>query len=264
MCCIAAIRFINSFTHSLIPYTPFFAQQEPEISLEAGLQPDEMIDQLGALLAKYEVPIGLTNKLMMLSEFASLEFIIDDSGSMMCQSDTIDPVTRKANTRWGEAHQRLKEMIEILAYVPFQQVGIEFLNRKDRISLKRNGMTPTVFLADAYKKIDACFARLPAGTTPALEKLQESFTRGQGVSIARYFFGDGLPNGGTQAIGAIIRLLQNRPSPESNPVTFISCTNEDEAVEVRRRMEWKLRVEKSLFCLVLTVSLLCSAPYCSG
>jgi hypothetical protein len=54
--------------------------QEPEISLEAGLQPDDMIDQLGALLSKYEVPIGLVNKLMMLSEFASLEFIIDDSG----------------------------------------------------------------------------------------------------------------------------------------------------------------------------------------
>ena len=53
--------------------------QEPEISLEAGLAPDDMIDQLGNLLARYEIPIGLTNKLMMLSEFASLEFIIDDS-----------------------------------------------------------------------------------------------------------------------------------------------------------------------------------------
>lgn len=51
---------------------------------------------------------------MMLSEFASLEFIIDDSGSMMCHSDTVDPVTKRANTRWAEAHQRLKEMLEIL------------------------------------------------------------------------------------------------------------------------------------------------------
>jgi hypothetical protein len=55
----------------------------------------------------------------MLSEFASLEFIIDDSGSMMCQSDTIDPVTRRPNTRWAEAYQRLKEMIEIIgAFFP--------------------------------------------------------------------------------------------------------------------------------------------------
>jgi hypothetical protein len=66
---------------------------------------------------------------------------------MMCQSDAIDPVTKKPYTRWSEAHHRLKEMIEILAYVPFQQIGIEFLNRTDRISLARNGMNPTTFLA---------------------------------------------------------------------------------------------------------------------
>ena len=36
--------------------------QEPEISLEAGMQPDEMVDQLGAILGKYEVPMGLMNK----------------------------------------------------------------------------------------------------------------------------------------------------------------------------------------------------------
>jgi hypothetical protein len=91
---------------------------------------------------------------------------------------------------------------------------------------------PGPICKSAYQKVDAIFARSPSGTTPALEKLQESFLRGQGVSIARYFFGDGLPNGGTQAVDAIIKLLKNRASPESNPLTFISCTNEDEAVEV--------------------------------
>lgn len=146
-------------------------------------------------------------------------------------SDTINPITRKNNTRWEEAHQRLKEMIEILAYVPFNQIGIEFLNRKDRVTLKRNGMTPDVFLQGAIEQIDAQFARGPSGTTPALEKLQESFLRGQGVSIARYFFGDGLPNGGRRAISEIVRIVRNRQEPAMNPLTFISCTNEDEAVE---------------------------------
>merc|ERR1719281_868007 len=79
--------------------------QEPEISLEAGMAPDEMVDALGAILGKYEVPMGLMNKLMMLSEYQSLEFIIDDSGSMQLNSDKINPVTRKANTRWEEAQQ---------------------------------------------------------------------------------------------------------------------------------------------------------------
>jgi hypothetical protein len=48
--------------------------QEPEISLEAGMTPDTMVDGLGAIFNKYEVPMGLMNKLMMLSEFQSLEF----------------------------------------------------------------------------------------------------------------------------------------------------------------------------------------------
>jgi len=205
--------------------------QEPEISMEAGMNPDEMVDQLGAILGKYEVPMGLMNKLMMLSEYASLEFIIDDSGSMQMNSDTVNPVTRKLNTRWQEAHQRLKEMVEILAYVPFNQIGLEFLNRKDRVTLKRNGMSPENFLRGAIEQIDTQFARGPSGTTPALEKLQESFLRGQGVSIARYFFGDGLPNGGRRAISEIVRIIKNRPEPSLNPVTFLSCTNEDEAVE---------------------------------
>jgi hypothetical protein len=104
--------------------------QEPEISLEAGMTPDTMVDELGAIMNKYEVPMGLMNKLMMLSEFESLEFIIDDSGSMSLMSDTVNPSTGLANTRWQEAQQRLKEMIEVLAYVPFTQIDIVFLKRE--------------------------------------------------------------------------------------------------------------------------------------
>jgi len=205
--------------------------QDEDLAKDAGMEADEMIDKLGEILGKYEVPIGLTNNLMMLSEFQSLEFIIDDSGSMQLRTDSSDPITKQPLTRWQEAHQRLKEMMEILAYVPFMQIGIEFLNRKGRISIKREGRTPEQLIIDANQKIDSAFARGPSGTTPAFEKLQESLLRGQGVSIARYFFGDGKPNGGQHAIENIIQLLMQRASPESNPVTFISCTNDDEAVE---------------------------------
>ena len=134
-------------------------------------------------------------------------------------------------SRWVEAQERLKEMIEIVAYVPFEQIGIEFLNRKDRISLTRQGRTPQQFLDAAYREIDAVFARDPSGTTPALEKLQESFLRGQGVNIAYYFFGDGKPDGGQQAIDEIVKILGKRPDPEHNPMTFLSCTDEHEEVK---------------------------------
>lgn len=204
--------------------------QEPEISLEAGMTPDTMVDELGAMLVKYEVPMGLVNKLMMISEFDSLEFIIDDSGSMSLDTDSNGPDGRPL-TRWQEAHMRLKEIVEILAYVPFQRIGIEFLNRRDRIELAREGRDPKAFLRHAFAEIDMAFARGPTGTTPALEKLQESLIRGQGARISRYFFGDGVPNGGLAAQKEICNIVANREDPDGNPITFISCTNEDSAVE---------------------------------
>lgn len=217
--------------------------QEEDIASETGLAPENTIDELGKLLNKYEIPIGLTNKLIGLSEFQSLEFIIDDSGSMTIQTDTVDPATRRPITRWAEAKTRLEEMIEVVAYVPFEQIGIEFLNRRDRITLKKEGRTPEAFLNDAYRQIESSFRRGPSGTTPAFEKLNESFLRGKGASIARYFFGDGKPNGGQQAIEKIIQLLLHRSDPEQNPVTFISCTNDDEAVEWMKDAE-----ETAPFC----------------
>jgi hypothetical protein len=211
--------------------------QEPEICLEAGMTPDTMVDELGSIMNKYEVPMGLMNKLMMLSEFEILEFMIDDSGSMTLISDTLNPTTGRPNTRWQEAQIRLKEMVEILAYVPCPQVDIIFLNRPDQVTLKKNGRDPRSFLAEAYQKIDQLFARGPSGTTPVLEKLQLSFSRGQNRSIARWFFGDGVPNGGVPAQQEITRMLCNRVNPEGNPVTFISCTNDDAAVEWMKECE---------------------------
>jgi len=204
--------------------------QEPEISGEAGMSPDTMVDELGAILNKYEVPIGLMNKLMMLSEYQVLEFMIDDSGSMTLTSDTTDKFGRP-QTRWAEAHNRLKEMMEVLAYVPFNQIEIVFLNRPDRVSLTRQGRDPKSFLLDANQKIDAAFARSASGTTPAMEKIRNSLQANPNMSIARWFFGDGVPNGGVMAQKEITRMLVQRPNPEGNPMTFISCTNEDDQVE---------------------------------
>jgi len=137
--------------------------QEPEICLAAGMAPDTMVDELGAILNKYEVPMGLMNKLMLLSEYQALEFIIDDSGSMSMLSDTVDLQTGRPQTRWKEAQARLKEMVEILAYVPFQKIDIGFLNRHDRVILERKGRDPATFLADAYRRIDAVFVNGPSG-----------------------------------------------------------------------------------------------------
>jgi hypothetical protein len=36
--------------------------QDPDFCADAGMNPETMVDELGSVLAKYEVPMGLMNK----------------------------------------------------------------------------------------------------------------------------------------------------------------------------------------------------------
>ena len=153
-----------------------------------------------------------------------------NSGSMTLPSDTKD-TTGRMQTRWQEAQRRLKEMMEVLAYVPFNEIHVCFLNRQDRLTLARGGRPPRAVLDDAYRQIDQAFARGPTGSTPFLERLRESLGRFPNRNVSRYFFGDGVPNGGNPAKAEIVRLLMTRPNPEGNPMTFLSCTGDDAQVE---------------------------------
>ncbi len=177
----------------------------------------------------------------MLLEFDVLEFIIDDSGSMNSTTDCTDPRTHMPMSRWREAQYLLKEMIEIIAYIPFGKIVVEFLNRQDQVILTRQGQEPAIFIQDANGIIDAVFVQGPAGTTPLLEKLQRSLIRSipysysltsseYGKSVSRYFFVGSTPNGGERARMEIVNILINRQNPEFNPITFISCTKEDDRV----------------------------------
>lgn len=112
----------------------------------------------------------------MVKKFEALEFLVDDSGSMQMQSDTVG-TNGRPQTRWLEVQNRLKEMVEILTYVPFSEVHVIFLNRSDKVILKRNGRDPKTFANDAYRQIDQAFAKSPTGTTPVFERLQQSFIK---------------------------------------------------------------------------------------
>lgn len=205
--------------------------------LQGILSPDAALTQLTQLFTRYEVPLGLLCKLMILSEFDALEFLIDDSGSMGLASDTHNAYGQP-QTRWQEAAGRLKEMMEILSYLPFQQIKIWFLNRPNALHFKRNHRDPTSLYQDMVTQIDQVFATPPYGSTPAFERLQQSFRNyPPQQSIARYFFGDGVPNGGKSAQKSILALLQTRPNPQLHPVTFLSCTNEDDQVEWMKEAE---------------------------
>ena len=54
------------------------AIQQPSVAAAVGLRPDTMLDELGPLFEKYEIPIGLLSKLMQLQTFevgASYSFL---------------------------------------------------------------------------------------------------------------------------------------------------------------------------------------------
>ena len=83
----------------------------------------------------------------------------------------------------------------------------------------------------------------PAGGTPAKERIAESLARAPDKSMIRYFFGDGVPNGGAASAAAITQMLIRRPNPQQNPFTFLSCTDNDKDVEWMKECE-----EAAPFC----------------
>lgn len=199
---------------------------------------DEMLQSIGNVFAKYEVPQGLLSKLFKISEFEQIEIIVDNSGSMSVVDAKI-PGTNHPISRWHEVRYRLAQMFEILAYVPFPPVHIVFINGPDRLVIARdNGHErPEEFLKRATSIIDGHWARGPDGGTPAYEAIRDSLARYQGIPTIRYFFGDGVPNGGEADQRRITELIKTRAFPEKNPFTFFSCTSEDSCVGWMRDCE---------------------------
>ncbi|KAJ3225468.1 hypothetical protein HK099_006741 [Clydaea vesicula] len=209
--------------------------QNNSYSNKVGLDGDQLVDALQTIFAKYEAPMGLISKLYELERFDILDFIIDDSGSMQSVTDAVRP-DGKRMTRWEEAFERMKTFIEVLAYVPTQLIQIKFLNRRDVITLHHPaGQNPQAFMNSAYASLDSVASRLPSGTTPYFGAIQESFNSGAGKKVARYFFGDGQPNSGEQP--KIEQLIRYRNNPHDNPVTFLSCTGDDDAVAWMKELE---------------------------
>lgn len=197
----------------------------------------ELLDGLTNLFAKHEIPVGLVNKLLPLAEYDRLNFIIDDSGSMGGVSDTplksATPfILKKANpsastmTRWQEAEDRLHIMMDLLSFLPIKNITMSFLNSSDRLQLTHVGKLPQQFSDEAHASIDALFRRnAPNNRTPLYGKLKEAFSSAD--KTMHYVFTDGEPTDRTKEDVGV--LVKNRFNPMNSPLTFISCTNDDEA-----------------------------------
>ncbi|STX28562.1 Uncharacterised protein [Legionella beliardensis] len=213
-----------------------------QFKTQQKLDGGDLLDGLSNVFARYEVPIGLVNKLLALTEY-SLNFIIDDSGSMNTPSDLPmtaahpavrqmrDPQGRRAAvqgklTRWEEAEDRIHIMLDMLAYLPINTIRLSFLNNvASNLVLSHAGKTPEQFAAEYHQKISQLFSNKPSGGTLLYTRLSEAFRQSQG-STMHYAFTDGEPS--DASVEQVKELVLKRPNPKMNPLTFISCTDNDE------------------------------------
>lgn len=214
------------------------------------LNQGDTVDELGKVMAKHEMPMGVMPLLLDVSNYHAVEFIIDDSGSMTYKSDTQDKFGR-TRTRKEEALSRVLEMVEVLCYINTPVMKFRFLNYKDRqccLSLKREGRSPDQFFRHCTDEVEKLW-RKPDWKyrTPMRETIYESFHDRDNVGkrVIRYIFGDGVPDGGKADERAIKAMFDSRSNPQDNPFNFMACTGNDEDVE------WMSELEET-------------TPYCSA
>lgn len=211
---------------------------------QAGTDGSDLLEGLTNYFVQYEVPIGLISKLTNLTQY-KLSFIIDDSGSMRSPTDTMmsdatvhllrngnTPNPQQHMTRWQEAENRLHVVMDVLAYIPTQDITITFLNAQNVIHLIRAGSTPESFKAQAHSQLIQAFSTIDVKyKTPTRRALIRSFeaAASQPSPTIHYLLTDGVPTDGT--IDEISALIANRYNPAANPVTLISCTDEDSESE---------------------------------
>jgi len=216
----------------------------------------DILDGLTEYFSKFEVPVGMVNKLMALQMY-HLKFIIDDSGSMNSTTDSTlseasehvlrGQVRSKTTpmTRWQEAETRLHTMVDILSFIPTKSIEIRFMNASNVINLQRSGKTREDFAKDSHAQIVENFSTIEVKyRTPTLRVLTESFRNAakSREPCMHYLVTDGVPT--DCIVQQVADLIKTRSNPERNPLTLISCTDEDDEVE------WMKQVEEV-------------APYCS-
>lgn len=234
-----------------VAFTPELEQafeeiQNPNYATSIGVDPDDIVDSLGVVMAKYEVPIGLAKKLIDLSTYDQIEFILDDSGSMTLPTDSRDIHGNKMK-RKDEALSRMLEMVEVMSYIKTPVIKFRFLNHNNQnvcLELVRRGQSPEDFYMIAKSQIEDMW-RQPDWkyTTPMRDTMQKSFREGQGKRVVRYIFGDGVPSDRGDPVRDIEKMLMNRKGPKDNPTTFMSCTDKDEETEWMKELE-----EKAPYC----------------
>jgi len=221
-----------------------------------NLESSTVLEQLGKVMAKHEIPIGMLSKLLLLKDRA-LNFLIDDSGSMQHSSDVTYeevrsimeeyqiPLTdsqqlrfnqRKKNmvlTRWQEVETRIHTLIDILGHLPLRyRLKIVFMNVDTVVRLEHKHKSPQVFMQEAHEEVRKIFSQNPLyGRTPTRKLLKKAFSSNShgSVPMVHYLFTDGEPS--DASVDVIAQEIKKRNHPEANALMLMSCTDKDEEVE---------------------------------
>jgi len=156
------------------------------------------VDELSNVFARYEIPIGFLPIVMKLTEY-KLHFIINDSASVDCithleRSGATSYLAHQQHnshlTRWEAQQDRMHRLVDILAYIPFKEIKISFLNHRSVFCLDHNGRTPSAFADYAHQEIVKIFGGFnPAGSRPIFKAFQQASS-----NTIHYIFTDGEPD----------------------------------------------------------------------
>lgn len=215
----------------------------------------ELLEELTDYFVQFEVPVGMINKIVALKEYR-LNFIIDDSGSMRAPTDVylVDatpyvlrgavPPPGVKMTRWQEAENRMHILMDIISFIPTKLITITFMNAPEVITLQHDGKSLDGFRTEAHAKIVAAFnANAVRYKTPTYACLEKSFREAANHSepMMHYLLTDGQPS--DKPIEMVANLIKFRQNPAANPVTLLSCSDDDSEVEWMKTIE-----EDAPFC----------------
>ena len=247
------MRLSDSTTSSLEimqdpDYLSKFGRAEGRPALDGGA----LLDGMTAFFQKYEVPIGLVNKLLALTEY-TLHFMIDDSGSMASNTDlrmkdatqylrdrqtqgkrVTCPNSNEFATRWEEAEDRMHILADMLAFIPTGPIVLSCFNHKQVVRVERMGESPVEFSARLHNELSKLFSTFQGGGTPIYAVLKNSFDSVK-VPTMHYLLTDGVPS--DASIPTVQQLIKTRRNPQQNPLTLITCSDVDDDSEWMKEVE---------------------------
>jgi hypothetical protein len=190
----------------------------------------DIVENLCHEFSKHEIPIGLIKPLVgTMSEFDTIDFIIDDSSSMNEDTDSIKSIKSSItiyHSRWEEVHQRILQIVDIIVHLPISKIYIGFMNNKSwNTMLSRDSMNSFEFKDYIHNFVNNKFSNRPSGYTPTAETLKAHFKLFNRAS--HYLFTDGVPSDG---IDNVISVVTGR-NASNHPITFVSCTNNSQETE---------------------------------